>query len=93
MAIQEYNLGIRHRSEKSNRVAEALSRNPVPVSNVLKFGPTVNAVQTGPSGQCESDIGLLQRADEELIPIFNYLENDILPSEASEEACTRRIKL
>ncbi len=24
---------------------------------------------------------VLQRADEELIPIFNYLENDVLPSE------------
>ena len=36
---------------------------------------------TEPPGQCESDIGLLQRADEELIPIFNYLENDVLPSE------------
>ena len=27
-----------------NRVAEALSRNPAPVFNVLQFGPTVNAV-------------------------------------------------
>ena len=75
MAVQEYDLDIRHRSGKSNR---ALSRNPVPVFSVLQFGPAINAVQPG---QCESDIGLQQRADEELLPIFNYLENDILPSD------------
>ena len=26
-------------------------------------------------------IGKLQRADEELLPIFNYLENDVFPSD------------
>ena len=37
MTIQELDLDIRHRSGKSNRVADAFSRNPVSITQVLIF--------------------------------------------------------
>ena len=37
MTIRELDLDIQHRSGKSNRVADALSRNPVEVAQVLQF--------------------------------------------------------
>ena len=37
MVIQELDLDIRHRSGKSNLVADALSRNPLPVAEVLQI--------------------------------------------------------
>ncbi len=99
MSIQELDLDIRHRSGKSNRVADALSRNPLPVANVLHFQsvhhPTESAEQPPESAEqppglveqppksagCESDVGRLQRNDDDLSLIFQYLEKDILPSD------------
>lgn len=40
MTIQELDLDIRHRAGRSNRVADALSRNPVEVAHVLQFQST-----------------------------------------------------
>ena len=78
MAIQVLDLDIRHRSGKSNCVADALSRNPVPVASALQIGTEGPVME--PPGH-ESDIGKLQRGDEELSPIFRYLEDDVLPSD------------
>ena len=78
MAIQELDLDIRHRSGKSNVVADALSRNPVPVTNVFQLVARSLATDLP---CCEGDIGKLQREDSELSPILQYLENGILPAD------------
>ena len=64
MAIQELDMNIRHHSGKSNRVADALSRNPVPVADILQV--EVKGGNTPSSAECESDIRRLQRCDGEL---------------------------
>ena len=67
MVIQELNLDIHHCSGKSNYVADALSRNPVEVANVLAF----QSVESPSSSLTpESDIEKLQRCDKEFLPIF-----------------------
>ena len=78
MVIQELNLDIRHRSGKSNYVADALSRNPVNVANVLAFQSVESPLSTLTP---DSDIGKLQRSDKEFQPIFRYLEDDVLPTD------------
>ena len=78
MAIQELDLDIRHRSGKSNVVADALSHNPVPVTNIFQLVARSLSLDL-PS--CEGDIGKLQREDSELSPILQYLESGILPSD------------
>ena len=75
MTIQELDLDIRHRSGKSNLVTDALSRNPLPTAEVLQ-------IDVGPPPQRgTSDIETLQRQDEELAPIFRFLEDGIVPGD------------
>ena len=76
MVIQELDLDIRHRSGKSNLVADALSQNPLPAAEVLRI-----EVEPPPPQHDINDIETLQRQDEELAPIFRYLEEGILPSD------------
>ena len=75
MVIQELDLDIRHRSGKSNLIANALSRNPLPTAEVLQI-----EVESQ-SRYDTSDTETLQRQDEELAPIFRYLEEGILPGD------------
>ena len=87
MSVQELDLDIRHRSGKSNQVAEVLSRNPIAVSQVLLFqsvtaggsGPGNTTTTTSetdlPAGAPDSDVGHLQRQDPQLSPWFAYLED------------------
>ena len=90
MAIQELDLDIRHRSGRSNRVADALSRNPVEVSRVLMFesvrsnvavdsSKTADVVPT--SLTAEVDIANLQHQDPQLSDVLRYLEEGSLPSD------------
>ena len=51
MAIQELDINIRHRSGKSNRVADASSRNPVPVADILQV--EAKGESTPSSAECE----------------------------------------
>ncbi len=70
MVIQEPNLDIRHRSGKSNVVADALSRNSVLVPDVFKI---VAHSLSSDVHSCEADIGKLQREDPELSPIWKVV--------------------
>ena len=91
MSIQELNLDIRHRSGKNNQVAEALSRNPIAVLQVLLFQSvtaggsspdntrTTTSETDSPAGAPES--GHLQWQDPRLSPWFAYLEDRLLPTD------------
>lgn len=84
------NSGARSGHSSSFReVADALSRNPVAVSQVLMFqsattsDSSTNDVTTetdSKAGTPEADIGYLQRQDLQLSLWFNYLENGQLPT-------------
>ena len=86
MAIQELNLDIRHRSGKSNVVADALSRNPALEENSI-FQIEVSD-DSGTQPPCDpslphSEISQLQHEDEELSSIIAYLEEGKLPEKES----------
>ena len=92
MAIQELDLEIRHRSGKSNVVADALSRNPVLEESDI-FQIEVGGDSHAPPSDTplsNSEIGQLQREDEELFHILAYLEEGHLPAE--EKLAHRLIK-
>ena len=71
MCIQELDLKIRHRSWKSNLVADALSRHPLPVADMLQVVADARV----------EDIAKLQRQDDELVAIFQWLEGGGLPAD------------
>ena len=90
MALQELNLNIQHRFGKHNTNADALSRHPLPES---ADGHTTEEVvaalrHTEPGGSDDSTdettLATLQRRDEELAPMINYLETGVLPSSDKE---------
>ena len=76
MCIQELDLKIRHRPGKSNLVADALSRHPLPVADVLQV-----VADGGVEDAPENDIAKLQRQDDELAAIFQWLEGGGLPAD------------
>ena len=78
MVIQELDLTITHRSGKSNRVADALSRSPVSPVEVLQVETTSVDTSTPPA---ESDIVKLQCHDEEFTIILQFLENGNVPED------------
>ena len=104
LTVQELDLDIRHWSGKSNRVTDALSRNPVDVAEVLlfqsilsldpKLQPLPPAGNTEPAanfvGDAEVDIQQLQPQDSELVPIISYFEDGNLPED---DQLARRIVL
>ena len=91
MTIQELDLDIRHRSGKSNRVADALSRNPMNVARVLMFQSVRLPAAEPPSppadnpltdvGDVEVDIQQYQHQDPELVQIISYLKDGCLPED------------
>ena len=91
MAIQEMDLDIRHQAGKGNLVADALSRNPVSKDSSSDSSGQVLQMDSEPPiatktadanlQSQDSEIGQLQRKDEEFAPIFRYLEDGILPDD------------
>ena len=73
MCIQELYLKIHHRLGKSNLVAGALSRHPLPVADVLQV-----VANTRVADAPENDIAKLQQQDDNLAAIS---------SDSKEEAC------
>ena len=57
----------------SNRVADALLRNFVLAMSVLY----IQKADAPPEAGCNIDIGWLQRGDVDILPIFEYFENNI----------------
>ena len=80
MAIQELDITIHHRSGRRNGNADALSRFPLRMGGdepAKVAGGVVAAITTEPEG----DLPTLQRRDEDLNTIIQYLESRILPSD------------
>ena len=88
MALQELDLVIKHRSGKHNANADAFSR--APLSGVCDATGTPARVIANLSTEEEEDLATLQRKDEELKPIIEYLETGILPEE---EGIAKRLVL
>ena len=72
---QELNVDIRHQTRKSNRVADALSQNPVEVTHIFQFQSveadvSLNGLELS---DLELDIKQLQHKDPQLAPLFKIL--------------------
>lgn len=88
MAIQEFDLTIKHRSGKSNTHADALSRNPVRT-------PAESSARSVTCTEQEEQLQLKelmehQEKDEHLKPIFIYLKTGALPAN---EALAKKVVL
>ena len=84
MAIQELDLQIKHRAGCSNANADALSRSPLPAGENSNMGDTEGVLATlQPEEETEPEMDLpsIQRRDEDLAAIIEYLETGILPSD------------
>ena len=97
MALQELDLVIVHRSGKHNANADALSRCPLP--SATDDHPTADVVAAlvgtevlpeGDRGTDADEMAVLQKEDEELQPIIEYLTSGDLPSD---DRMARRIVL
>ena len=66
MEVQEFDLDIRHRSGKSNVVADALSHNPVPVADVFQI------VADLPTCEAQGGIGKLQNDDSYRMVLYTF---------------------
>ena len=86
MALQELDLTIVHRSGRHNSNADALSRCPLPNFTDEHPAAEVVAVITGgegttATGTVGSSLSILQRQDDELAPIIQFLQTGDLPEE------------
>ena len=84
MRIQELDLKTYHRLGKSNLVADALSRHPLPVADVLQVVADAR-VEDAP----ENDIDKLQRQVDELGAIFQWLEGGGLQVDPHQAQCLK----
>ena len=76
MAIQEFDVRILHRTGKHNANADALSRASLQQSEEEEE----ESCETVAAIKPVSELPVLQRADQELKAIIDFLESEILPS-------------
>ena len=87
MALQELNLDIQHRSGKHNANADALSRYPLDDTGAGESAERVVAAISSTHGGAdlsvtqEETLPTLQRKDDKLAPLIEYLETGILPQD------------
>ena len=78
MIVQEFDLTVKHRSGKSNSNADALSRNPVPPSNLESSIHAVQALDDIAELR-HVELAEAQAKDPEKAAVIHYVRDGVIP--------------
>ena len=78
MIVQEFDLTVKHRSGKSNSNADALSRNPVPPSNLESSIRAVQALDDIAELR-HVELAEAQAKDPEIAAVIRYVKDGVIP--------------